>query len=91
MGVVTIKKLIIILSLFTISSCTIFDDMSKDFESDTIGLKRTIKVYSMTGEQLAEYSGNNVRTEFGDNGRFLANVDGKRIQIFNASVIVEEK
>ena len=45
----------------------------------------------MTGEQLAEYSGNNVRTEFGDNGRFLANVDGKRIQIFNASVIVEEK
>ena len=91
MEVVTIKKILIILSLFSISSCTIFDDMSKDFESDTVGLKRTIKVYSMTGEQLAEYSGNNVRTEFGDTGRFLANVDGKRIQIFNASVIVEEK
>ena len=67
------------------------NDEMKDWESNTTGLKREIKIYSVTGEKLAEYKGENVRVDFNEYGRFLANVDGKIVQAFNASVIIEEK
>ena len=60
----------------------------KDWESNTTGLKREIKIYSVTGEKLAEYKGESVRVDFNEYGRFLANIDGKRVQAFNASVII---
>ena len=85
------KKLLLLLTILTLSSCTWLDDEMKDWESNTTGLKREIKIYSVTGEKLAEYKGENVRVDFNEYGRFLANVDGKRIQAFNASVIIEEK
>ena len=85
------KKLILIMSILTLTSCTWMDDEVKDWESNTKGLKREIKVYSLTGEKLAEYKGENVRVDFNDYGRFMANIDGKRVQAFNASVIIEEK
>ena len=85
------KKLLLILTILTLSSCTWLDDEMKDWESNTTGLKREIKIYSMTGEKLAEYKGENVRVDFNEYGRFLANIDGKRVQAFNASVIIEEK
>lgn len=85
------KKLLILLTILTLSSCTWLDDEMKDWESNTTGLKREIKIYSVTGEKLAEYKGENVRVDFNEYGRFLANIDGKRVQAFNASVIIEEK
>ena len=85
------KRIILTISILTLSSCTWLDDEMKDWESNTTGLKREIKIYSVTGEKLAEYKGENVRVDFNEYGRFLANVDGKRIQAFNASVIIEEK
>ena len=85
------KRIILTISILTLSSCTWLDDEMKDWESNTTGLKREIKIYSVTGEKLAEYKGENVRVDFNEYGRFLANVDGKRIQVFNASVIIEEK
>ncbi|WP_435309642.1 hypothetical protein [Sebaldella termitidis] len=85
------KKLLLILTILTLSSCTWLDDEMKDWESNTTGLKREIKIYSVTGEKLAEYKGENVRVDFNEYGRFLANIDGKRVQAFNASVIIEEK
>ena len=85
------KKLLLLLTILTLSSCTWLDDEMKDWESNTTGLKREIKIYSVTGEKLAEYKGENVRVDFNEYGRFLANIDGKRVQAFNASVIIEEK
>ena len=86
-----LKKLLTIGLFCSIISCTEFQDSIKDLQSDTTGLKRDIKIYSLTGQPLASYSGNNVRVEFNEYGRFMANVDGKRLQVFNASVIIEEK
>ena len=85
------KRIVLIISILTLSSCTWLDDEMKDWESNTTGLKREIKIYSVTGEKLAEYKGENVRVDFNEYGRFLANIDGKRVQAFNASVIIEEK
>ena len=85
------KKLLLLLTILTLSSCTWLDGEMKDWESNTTGLKREIKIYSVTGEKLAEYKGENVRVDFNEYGRFLANIDGKRVQAFNASVIIEEK
>ena len=85
------KKIILLLMGLTLTSCTWIDDELKDFESDTKGLKREVKIYSYTGEKLAEYQGENVRVDFNDYGRFMANIDGKRVQAFNASVVIEEK
>lgn len=41
---------------------------------------------------LKEYEGTNVRTEVNAGGQLLINLgDGKRVQVINADVIVEEK
>lgn len=88
------KKLLLI-SLVTLTillaGCTWFDDRAKDFESDTKGLKRTVTVYSKTGEFLKQYKGNNVRTKYNDNdGPLVINIDCKRVQVMNSDVVIEE-
>ena len=91
----TMKKLLLIpLVALTIllGGCTWFDDRAKDFESDTKGLKRTVTIYSKTGEVLKQYKGNNVRTKYNDNGGPLViNIDGKRVQLMNSDVVIEEQ
>lgn len=52
------------------------------------GMDRTVKVYSQTGELIAEYSGK-IDIETSEN-KVLFDVDGQRIIIYNALVIVEE-
>ncbi|WP_196158088.1 hypothetical protein [Reinekea sp. G2M2-21] len=54
------------------------------------GLKRTAKVYSSDGDLIAQYEGKfDVQSsEFGN--KVLFDVDGKRVIIYNAIVIVEE-
>jgi hypothetical protein len=83
-----IKKLtltvFIATGLLTLSGCTMW-------ESDTKGLPRIVTIYSKTGEVLKKYEGNNVRISDAENGTMVINLDGKRIQIQNADVIVEEK
>lgn len=91
-----IKKITVIagvtlLSLMTLSGCTMWEDTMKEWESDTNGLPRVVTVYSKTGEVLKKYEGNNVRISDAENGTMIINLDGKRIQIQNADVIVEEK
>lgn len=66
------------------------NDRMKNFKSNTSGLKRTVEVYSFTGELLKTYEGNSVRLEEGKTGTLLQ-VDGKRITITNATVITEEE
>lgn len=79
------------LGTLTLTGCTMFDDVSKDWESDTVGLHRVATVYSKTGEVLKTYEGNNMRVATDDSGLIRLNVDGKRVQIHNADIIVEEK
>lgn len=76
-----------------LSGCTVFDDWGKDFESDTKGLERIVTVYSKDGKVLKKYHGKNVRTKYNENGgtQVTINIDGKRVQVINADVIVEEK
>ena len=76
--------------LITMTGCTWWNDRVKNFESDTSGLKRTIYVYSYTGELLKTYQGENVRLESGSTGTILQ-LDGKRITISNAIVVTEEE
>lgn len=89
------KKIVVgviaLVGLVTLSGCTAFNDWGKDLESDTKGLPRVITVYSKTGEVLETFDGNNVRTSVDDSGQVKINLDGKRIQVLNADVIIKEK
>jgi hypothetical protein len=88
------KKLLLIPLLaltFSLGGCTWFDDVKKDHESDTKGLKRTVTVYSKTGEVIKQYKGENVRTKYNDGGALVINIDGKRVQVMNSDVVIEEK
>lgn len=88
------KKLLLIPLValtFLLAGCTWFDDVKKDHESDTKGLKRTVTIYSKTGEVLKQYKGDSVRTKYNDNGGPLViNIDGKRVQIMNSDVVIEK-
>lgn len=87
-----IKAVMIGVIAVSLVGCAALDDVMTTFESDTKGLERTITVYSKTGEVLKEYEGTNVRTEVNSGGQLLINLgDGKRVQVLNADVIVEEK
>lgn len=86
------KKILLILGTTALVSCTGWQDNFKDFESDTFGLQREIKVYSYTGQLLTTYKGNKVRISYDTGGkRTIVLLDGKRITIDNATVIIEEK
>lgn len=80
-----------VMGLVTLTGCTTLDDMNKDRESNTTGLKRVVTVYSKTGEVLKKYEGDRVRTEETEGGQVVININGKRIQILNADTIIEEK
>lgn len=83
----------IICILICLTGCSSWDSTLKDFESETKGgLDRTVKVYSQTGELLAEYEGK-INIEY-DESRVIFQIDrDKRIAIYSdkATVIVEEK
>ena len=83
----------IIVILLCMSGCSSIDSAIKDFESETGGgLDRVVKVYSQTGELLAEYEGK-INIEY-DESRVIFQIDrDKRIAIYSdtATVVVEEK
>lgn len=75
-------------------SCARWKDTQKDFESDTKGLKRTVKIYTLDGKLLKEYKGL-IRVRDSDNsGRISLNLiseNNRRVTIDNAIVITEEE
>lgn len=88
------KKLLLIPVVtltFILGGCTWFDDVKKDHESDTKGLKRTVTVYSKTGDVIKQYKGENVRTKYNDGGALVININCKRVQVMNSDVVIEEK
>lgn len=83
---------IALILMFTSAGC-IPESCSRNFKSCSSdldgGLERTVKVYSQTGELIAEYEGK-FDIEESEN-KVLFDLDGKRIIIYNALVITEEK
>lgn len=63
----------------------------KDWDSNyNGGLKRSISVYSYDGNLLKTYEGK-CDIEENDSNKVLFDIDGKRVIIYNAVVIAEEK
>lgn len=76
----------------TLTGCTesFQREMKTTVSEFTGGLSRSAKVYSSDGDLIAQYEGKfDVQSsEFGN--KVLFDVDGKRVIIYNAIVIVEE-
>lgn len=63
----------------------------KDWDSNyNGGLERTISVYSYEGNLLKTYKGK-CDIEENESNKILFDIDGKRVIIYNAVVIAEEK
>ena len=90
------KKLLFVATCFVgligCVGCASMDRAAKSFNSELGGgLNRIIKVYTADGTQISTYEGNiDIEdTEYGN--KVLFDLDGKRIVLYNATVIVEEK
>lgn len=83
----------IILILMVSTTGCFSESCSRDWKSCTSdytgGLDRTVKVYSQTGELIAEYEGK-FDIEANEN-KVLFDLNGKRVIIYNGLVIAEEK
>ncbi|HLO12788.1 MAG TPA: DUF5052 family protein [Pseudoneobacillus sp.] len=87
------KKLLIVcslsLTLLSLSGCEGFKRNMKSVSSDwNGGLNRTVNVYNMEGKVIKTYTGKFDVKE--DSNKVMFDLNGKRIQIYNATVIVEE-
>ncbi|WP_028972961.1 hypothetical protein [Spirochaeta cellobiosiphila] len=82
----------VILISFILMSCSeSFQRNVKTFTSEYAGgLNRTVSVYSANGELISQYKGKiDVQTnEYGN--KVLFDLNGKRVIIYNALVVVEE-
>ncbi|AZS18379.1 DUF5052 family protein [Paenibacillus lutimineralis] len=77
--------------LFVLAGCESWDRAVKDFGSNINGLQRVATVYDQGGNAIKTYKGKfDVEVnEYGNKIKF--DLDGKRILIYNATVIVEEE
>lgn len=73
-----------------LTGCKSWQRAVKDWESSIAGLNRTVTVYDNNGDIIKTYQGKiDVETnEYGNKVKF--EVNGKRVIIYNAIVIVEE-
>lgn len=87
----TILKFVLVMLLcLSLSGCASCDRGWKTIGSDLGGgLYRTVKVYDYNGNLLAEYEGK-IDIEEAESKVFF-DINGKRIIIYNAIVITEEK
>jgi len=74
-----------------LSGCESWDRTVKDIGSSVSGLKRVATVYDQGGNAIKTYKGKfDVEVnEYGNKVKF--DLDGKRVLIYNATVIVEEE
>jgi hypothetical protein len=66
------------------------ESYQKDRKAEVYGLNRVVKVYS-AGTLVAEYNGQLNITASDVPGGIKFEIDGKRYNIYNATVVVEEK
>ncbi|MEC0269731.1 DUF5052 family protein [Paenibacillus anseongense] len=86
-----IRTFAVVIMFLALSGCESCSRLVKDVQSDMHGLERTATVYSTDGKVLNQYTGKfDVEVnEYGNKVKF--DIDGKRVLIYNATVIVEEK
>ncbi|MEC0242784.1 DUF5052 family protein [Paenibacillus dokdonensis] len=77
--------------LFVLAGCESWDRTVKDIGSSVKGLQRVATVYDQGGNAIKTYKGKfDVEVnEYGNKVKF--DLDGKRVLIYNATVIVEEE
>ena len=87
----TIIGIIAILLVTSLLGCEEWSRGFKDFSSSLSGLDRVATVYSADGEFLRTYEGRfDVEVnEYGNKVKF--DINGKRVLIYNATVIIEEQ
>ena len=82
------------IAVLGISSCAWWSDIEKDIGSNTKGIERVAKVYSLDGKLIPEYKGlMRVRESSEGSDRIVINLineNNRRIIIENAAVIIEE-
>ncbi|WP_304180714.1 hypothetical protein [Leptotrichia trevisanii] len=88
------KKLLLGIAILGLAgSCARWEDSRKDWESDTSGLKRAVRVYTLDGKLLKEYKGLIRVRDSDESGRISLNLiseNNRRVTIDNAIVITEE-
>lgn len=79
-----------LIALFSLTGCKTWERAFKDFESSISGLDRVVTVYD-NGEVIRTYRGKiDIEVnEYGNKVKF--DVNGKRVIIYNAVVVVEEQ
>ncbi|EIJ79136.1 hypothetical protein PB1_16304 [Bacillus methanolicus PB1] len=79
------------LSLVSMTGCESFERAKKDIDSEFGGLERVATVYDSNGNEIKRYEGKfDIEVnEYGNKIKF--DINGKRVLIYNATVIVEEK
>jgi len=78
--------------LMSLTGCASLERAKKDISSDFGGgLNRVATVYDMNGNVIKRYEGkfDVEANEYGNKIKF--DINGKRVMIYNATVIVEEK
>lgn len=75
----------------TVTGCASMERFTKSVVSDTTGgLDRHVIAYTHTGEVLGEWEGKIDIQENSNGTKVLFGLNGKRIVLYNATVIVEE-
>ena len=82
---------VIVIGIVVIPKTTMWEKLTKDIKSNVTGLARVVKIYTYSGELIAEYEGDDVLVDDGQGGTITVMVNGKRITLANVSVIIEEK
>ena len=89
-----LKKILIVGGMLVLIlgmiSCESWSRSIKSFKSDVGGgLERTVTVYDYNGNEIKKYEGKFDIQE--SESKVMFDVNGKRVQIYNAVVISEEK
>ncbi|AKQ71752.1 phage protein [Bacillus licheniformis WX-02] len=85
-----IATITVLLLVAVIAGCESWNRMTKNFDSAHNGLERTATVYDQNGNKIKTYKGK-FDVEINDYGNKVKfDLNGKRIMINNAVVIVEE-
>lgn len=87
----TTLAIAVVVAVTLLTGCKALERGVTDIQSSISGLDRVVEVYSADGDLLKTFTGQlDIETnEFGNKVKFELN--GKRVIIYNALVVVEEK
>ncbi|MCX7714657.1 MAG: DUF5052 family protein [Clostridia bacterium] len=88
---VMIISALVVAAAIAIAGCQSFQRSIKDLNSEITGLNRKVSVYDQNGNLLREYTGriDIAENEYGNKVKF--DINGKRVILYNAIVVVEEQ